>query len=63
MAELKRYVDAGDVKAYNDIFIGRYGQTSVDEFIAETFTEYQLRSNPSKYARLVGELIDESLGL
>jgi hypothetical protein len=63
LAELKRYVDAGDVKAYNDIFIGRYGQTSVDEFIAETFTEYQLRSNPSKYARLVGELIDESLGL
>jgi len=45
-----------NVKAYNEIFLGRYASTDVDEFFAEGFTEYELNSNPSKYAKLIGEL-------
>ena len=45
-----------NVKAYNEIFLGRYAGTDVDEFFAEGFTEYELNSNPSKYAKLIGEL-------
>jgi acyl-CoA reductase-like NAD-dependent aldehyde dehydrogenase len=41
---------------------GEYSEnasTNVDEFMAEAFTEYRLSSNPSKYATLVGQLIDK----
>jgi hypothetical protein len=27
--------------------------------MAEGFTEYKLKSNPSKYAKLIGQLIDK----
>jgi len=60
-AEIRALRDAGDIKKYNEIYIGKYSLHSLDEFIAESFTEYTLNSNPSKYARLVGELIDEYL--
>jgi hypothetical protein len=60
-AEIQALRDAGNVKKYNEIYIGRYAMHSLDEFIAESFTEYTLNANPSKYARLVGEVIDEYL--
>ena len=59
--ELKRLKEANKIKQYNDIYIGRYALHSFDEFIAEAFTEYNLNSNPSKYARLVGEIMDQYL--
>nr|AKH47393.1 hypothetical protein P12026_05 [uncultured marine virus] len=59
--ELKRLKEANKIKQYNDIYIGRYALHSFDEFIAEAFTEYNLNSNPSKYARLVGEVMDQYL--
>jgi hypothetical protein len=45
-------------KLANELYLGKYADTNIDEFMAEAFTEYKLHSNPSKYARLVGELID-----
>jgi len=59
--EIRALRDAGNIKKYNEIYIGRYALHSLDEFIAESFTEYTLNSNPSKYARMIGELIDEYL--
>lgn len=46
-------------KEYNDIYLGRYANTNLDEFLAEAFQEYRNRTAPSKYARLVGELVDK----
>lgn len=43
---------------YN-ISLGRYADTNIDEFHAEAFKEYKLSNNPSKYALLVGKLIDK----
>ena len=31
----------------------------IDEFFAEAFQEYKNRNSPSKYAKLVGELVDK----
>ena len=45
-------------KLANELYLGKYADTNIDEFLAEGFTEYKLNSNPSKYARLIGELID-----
>lgn len=47
------------VKAYDDIYLGRYANKNEDEFLAEAFQEYMNRKNPSKYAQLVGELVDK----
>ena len=46
-------------KEYSEIFLGKYASTNLNEFMAEAFTEYQLSSNPSKYAKKVGLLIDK----
>ena len=54
-----KYRETNNYKSFNEIFLGKYAMKNVDEFMAECWTEYQLHSNPSKYARLVGELIDE----
>jgi hypothetical protein len=43
----------------NQISLGDYASTNIDEFMAESFTEYRLSSKPSKYAVLVGKLIDK----
>ena len=54
-----KYRETNSYKSFNEIFLGKYASKNIDEFMAECWTEYQLHSNPSKYARLVGELIDE----
>lgn len=43
----------------NEIYLGDYASTKLVEFMAETFTEYKLKSNPSKYAKEAGKLIDK----
>jgi len=64
----KRYVD--EVKQYgtsasydknklNAIYLGRYAETNLNEFMAEAFTEYKLSSNASKYALEIGGVIDK----
>ena len=49
-----------DVKQLNKIYLGKYSETNIDEFHAEAFMEYKLSANPSKYATLVGKLIDKN---
>ena len=43
----------------NRIYLGKYANTNIDEFMAEGFTEYKLNSNPSRYAVEIGQLIDK----
>lgn len=43
-----------------DLSLGTYSKTNTDEFLAEAFTEYKLSSNPSKYAKIVGTLVDKT---
>jgi mRNA-degrading endonuclease toxin of MazEF toxin-antitoxin module len=57
--ELKEYYSKEDMYNVNQISLGDYASTNIDEFMAESFTEYRLSSKPSKYAILVGKLIDK----
>lgn len=57
--EILKYSKNSNYKSYNEIFLGKYSQVNLNEFLAEGFTEYKLHSNPSKYAKLIGELIDQ----
>lgn len=57
--EINAYKASGNIKKYNEIYLGGYADVNIDEFFAETFTEYKLNSNASKYAKLAGELIDK----
>ncbi|WP_286910736.1 minor capsid protein [Clostridium sp. UBA1652] len=43
----------------NQIFISEYANKSIDEFMAEAFTEAKLSSNPSKYSMKVLGVIDK----
>ena len=49
-----------DYLAINKLYLGKYASQDIDEFLAESFTEYKLSSNPSKFATKVGELIDKT---
>jgi hypothetical protein len=55
--ELKKFKPKS--KQWNDVFLGEYSGRSIDEFLAESFQEYRNSSNPSKYAKLVGDLINK----
>lgn len=55
LTRYKREVKKGN----NDVYMGDYSFTNVNEFIAEGFKEYKLLSNPSKYAKAIGEKLDE----
>jgi hypothetical protein len=66
MAKLKRKYRK-DVKSlildknYTDlenVYLGDYADKNLNEFMAEGFAEYKLSSNPTKYAKEIGELID-----
>lgn len=57
--ELLKYNRDRDYYMRNEISLGNYASTNLDEFMAEAFTEYKLSSNPSKYATLVGNLMDK----
>lgn len=66
MAKLKRKYRK-DVKALvidknyselNNVYLGDYADTNINEFMAEGFAEYKLSSNPTKYAKEIGQLID-----
>lgn len=59
--ELVRLMKSGikDSQEFKDIYLGKYASTNMDEFLAEAFQEYRNRKTPSKYAKLVGELVDK----
>lgn len=54
-----RELNAEDPAKAKAIYLGAYASTNANEFMAEAFTEYSLHSKPSKYALLVGKLIDK----
>jgi len=54
-----RLAKASDLEI-DEIYLGRYANTNIDEFAAEAFKEYKLRNNPSKYAKKLGKLIDKN---
>lgn len=60
--EYKREFDiltlSGEYEKRAEIFIGTYGHELINDFIAESFQEYQNCRHPSKYATKVGKLID-----
>jgi SPP1 gp7 family putative phage head morphogenesis protein len=41
-----------------EIYISEYAKKNKDEFMAESFTMFKLSDNVSKYAKMVGDLID-----
>jgi len=45
-----------------DLYLGRYASTNLNEFMAEGFTEYKLKAEPSFYAKKIGLLIDQYFG-
>jgi len=46
-------------EAFRKNYLGDYSQTSIDEFFAEGFTNYQLHSRPSKWASEIGKLVNK----
>ena len=59
LEDLSKYIDSNNFKALNETYMGSYASKNIDEFLAECFTEYELKTKPSKYARLVGELVNK----
>lgn len=57
--EKKALRSADDLYNYNELYLGSYANTNMNEFFAEAFTEFELNTNPSKYAKLVGELAEK----
>jgi len=58
--ELRELNKSGDKKTLFKIHLGNYANTNINEFMAEGFTEYKLNTNPSKYAKKIGLLIDKN---
>lgn len=57
--EISKYNQEKNFKMLNETYLGDYASTNLDEFVAEAFTEYQLKTKPSKYALEVGKIIDK----
>jgi hypothetical protein len=57
--EVNELVKSGNADKLNEIYLGDYASTNINEFMAEAFTEYKLCKQPSRYAKEVGELIDK----
>jgi len=57
--EMLQLNQKNDKQGVYNMSIGQYASTNIDEFHAEAFKEYKLKTNPSKYAREVGLLIDK----
>jgi len=58
--ELLKLNKARNMAEINELSLGAYSGTNIDEFLAEGFAEYKLSSNPSKYATEIGKLIDKN---
>ena len=54
LASLKRRSPQRD-----SIYIGQYANRDINEFFAEAFQEYRNRKTPSKYATIIGKLVDK----
>lgn len=56
--EFESMISTGDMSSASKILIGKYGHNNPSEFMAECFQEYRNSSNPSKYAKIIGKLLD-----
>jgi hypothetical protein len=52
-------LNKGNQSAIDQIYLGRYSNTNIDEFMADGFAEYKLSKKPTKYAKEIGQLIDK----
>lgn len=57
--EIKKFRNENNDQGLVEISLGKYALKNLNEFMAEGFTEYKLRKNPSKYAKKIGLLIDK----
>lgn len=57
--EVNKLVKSNERGKAGEIYLGRYASTNKDEFAAEAFTQYKLKKEPTKYAKLFGKLLDE----
>jgi SPP1 gp7 family putative phage head morphogenesis protein len=57
--ETRKLFKAKNFEALDKLYLGDYAQTNIKEFMAEGFTEYKLKTNPSKYAEKIGQTIDK----
>ena len=60
LKEINVLIKDNKINELNKVYLGSYANKNIDEFHAECWTEYRLNSNPSKYAKIVGELIDKT---
>jgi hypothetical protein len=58
-AELKKLQSNKDYEGITNVYLGSYSHLNENEFMAEAFTEYKLKTNPTKYASEVGKIIDK----
>jgi len=57
--EINKLATIKDTAKLNELYLGDYARTDINEFLAEGFTEYKLKTNPSKYAIEIGKTIDK----
>jgi SPP1 gp7 family putative phage head morphogenesis protein len=57
--ETRKLFKAKNYEALDKLYLGEYAQSNIKEFMAEGFTEYKLKTNPSKYAEKIGQTIDK----
>lgn len=63
LQDVRRLITADDMKQLSNILLGNIVTNGdVGEFLAEAFQEYKNCSRPSKYAKSLGRLIDDSFG-
>lgn len=63
LQDVRRLITADDMKQLSNILLGNIVTNGdVGEFLAEAFQEYKNCSRPSKYAKYLGRLIDDSFG-
>ncbi len=58
--QMNGYIRAGEFKKLNEISLGQYSHKNLNEFMAEGFTEYKLKTDPSEFAKKIGVLIDKN---
>ena len=61
LGELEKVFDKAD-EAYNSIRISEYSLSSVDEFLAEGFTDVEIGENPSRYSIQVHDILTKYFG-
>lgn len=59
MAETLKNYRTRNLRALDQLSLGDYADLNMSEFMAEGFKEYKLCKSPSKFAKKIGELIDQ----